>query len=76
MKLQAGDKGDFICVYISGADAEKVTKLLGVPQVDSGSGEQQKEVVVDMLTKWNIDEQVTGLVFNTTSSNTGKDSGA
>ena len=53
-----------------------MTKLLGVPEVDSGSGMQQKDVVVDMLTKWNISRQITGLVFDTTSSNTGHESGA
>ena len=53
-----------------------MTKLLGVPEVDSGSGMQQKDVVVDILTKWNISRQITGLVFDTTSSNTGHKSGA
>ena len=45
LKLKAGAKADHICVYISGANEDKVTKLLGVPEVDSGSGMQQKDVV-------------------------------
>ena len=76
LKLKAGVKGDHICVYISSANNEKVTKLLGVPEVDSGSVLQQKEVVVEMLNKWNIFDQITGLVFDTTSSNTGIETGA
>ena len=76
LKLKAGKKADFVCVYISGADADKLTKLLGVPEVVSGSGKDQKDVAVEMMTKWNIFEQVTGLVFDTTSSNTGAENGA
>ena len=76
LKLEAGKKADFICVYISGADPAQVTKLLGVPEVDSGSGVQQKQAVVQMLTKWGISEQIIGLVFDTTSSNTGGEIGA
>ena len=76
LKLKAGSKAEFICVYISGADVSKVTKLLGVPEVASGSGQQQKEAVVEMLRKWKIFDQVVGIVFDTTSSNTGSKSGA
>ena len=76
LKLKAGAKAEHICVYISGADASKVTKLLGVPEVDSGSGQKQKEAAVEMLIKWNIFEQIVGLVFDTTSSNTGSEIGA
>ena len=71
LKEKAGKKAEYICVYISGADNDKVTKLLGVPKVDSGSGLQQKEVVVDMLNKWKISDQVTGMIFDMTSSNAG-----
>ena len=59
-----------------GADADKLTKLLGVPEVVSGSGKDQKDVVVEMMTKCKIFEQITGLVFDTTSSNTGAENGA
>ena len=51
--LKAGAKADHICVYIYGANEDKVTKLLGVHEVDSGSGMQEKDVVADMLMKWN-----------------------
>ena len=76
LKLKAGKKGEFIAVYLSGENADKVTKLFGVPEVDSGSGEAQKEAVVEMLMKWNVFEEITGIVFDTTSSNTGQDIGA
>ena len=76
LKLKAGLKAEHICVYISGANAQKVTKLLGVPDVTSGTGNQQKEVVTEMLIKWTIFEQMTGIVYDTTSSNTGSDKGA
>ena len=35
VKLKAGQKAEFICVYISGGGD---TKLLGVPEVESGTG--------------------------------------
>ena len=76
LKEKAGKKAEYICVYISGADNDQVTKLLGVPKVDSGSGLQQKEVVVDLLNKWDISDQITGMVFDTTASNTGNQTGA
>ena len=76
LKLKAGLKAEYICVYISGADADKIMKLLGVPEVNSGTGHQQKEAVTDMLKKWDIFEQIIGIVYDTTSSNTGSESGA
>ena len=44
--------------------------------VDSWSGMQQKNVVVDMFTKWNISGQITGVAVDTTRSNTGQERGA
>jgi hypothetical protein len=48
---EGGAKAAFLCVYtyISGANTEKVTKLLGIPEVIRGSGYDQKvEVVFDL----------------------------
>lgn len=76
LKLKAGNKAEFIGVYVTGANAAQVKKLLGVPDVESGSGKNQKGAVVELLIKWEIFEQITGLVIDTTSSNTGIEIGA
>ena len=51
-------------------------KLLGVPETPSGTGAAEAAVVTKMLTDWGVKDEVVGMVFDTTSSNTGKESGA
>ena len=65
-----------VCVYLSGVDAEKTRKLLGIPKTESGKGVDEFEVVKEHLIKWNVKEQVVGMVFDTTASNSGEHSGA
>ena len=50
--------------------------LLGVPNIRSGTGKDHANVCIELLYKWNIADQVRGLVFNTTASNTGINAGA
>jgi hypothetical protein len=52
------------------------TQLLGVPQLASGSGENQAAAVYALLDEWNLAEKVAGLSFDTTASNSGRLSGA
>ena len=49
---------------------------MGIPQVESGKGVDEFEVVKEYLVKWKIKKQVVGMVFDTTASNSGADSGA
>ena len=65
-----------VCIYLSGVEAEKSIKLLGIPECSSGKGVDEFEVVREYLVKWKVKEQVIGMVFDTTNSNSGKHSGA
>ena len=76
LKLEAGISSDRCCVYISGANEEKLTKLLGVPEIPNGSGSAQEKAVTELLISWDLFEEITGLVFDTTSSNSGEWRGA
>ena len=46
------------------------------PHILSGIGKDHANVCIELLYKWNIAEQVRGLVFDTTASNTGIYTGA
>ena len=56
--------------------SENTEKLLGVPKISKGTGEAMAEAIVASLAEWGIKEQVTGMCFDTTSSNTGIHAGA
>lgn len=51
-------------------------QLLGVPKIESGSGENTAEAVYQLMTDWNIADGVVASCFDTTSANTGPFSGA
>ena len=76
LKLQAGVTSDRCCVYISGADGAKVSKLLGIPEIPNGTGSSQEKAVEELLISWELFEEITGLVYDTTASNTGEWRGA
>ena len=75
-KLEGRIMSKRVCIYISGVDVENIRKLLGIPEVESGKGVDEFEMVKEYLVKWNIMEQIIGMVFDTTASNSGADSGA
>ena len=50
--------------------------LLGAPNIPSGTGKDHASVSIELLYKWNIAEQVRGLVFDSTASNTGITTGS
>ena len=56
-------------------DAEKTRKLLGIPEKESGKGVEEFEVVKEHFIKWNVKEQLVGIIFDTNTSNTGEHSG-
>jgi hypothetical protein len=52
------------------------TKLLGVPKLNSGSGQAAADAVLDLLNSWQCSSLVVGMCFDTTAANTGKIKGA
>ena len=61
---------------MSDADNEKINTLLGVPETKSGTGKAEAEVVIDVLSDWDIKEQIVSLVFDTTATNSSGEVGA
>ena len=61
-----------MAILESGSGTEKI---LAVPKIDAGIGEQQANACLNTLDEWELRSQVGGLVFDTTSSNTGLHSG-
>lgn len=53
-----------------------VNKLLNCPKLLSGIGLNQANAVYDALKEWGIIDNVRGMCFDTTSSNTGSRNGA
>jgi len=64
---------DRIAVLVTGGGEEM---LLGVPKIGRGTGKQQAEACLATLDEWGIRQQIRGLVFDTTASNTGSKNGA
>jgi len=64
---------DKIAVLVTGAGEEM---LLGVPKIDHDTGKHQAEARLTTLDEWDIRQQICGLVFDTTASNTGLKNGA
>lgn len=52
------------------------SKFLGAPKVASSSGENIADIVYERLREWKIVDQVKGLSYDTTSTNTGIKTGA
>ena len=50
-------------MYLSGVEADKVRKLLGIPECCSGKGVDEFELVRDFLMKWKVKNQIIGMVF-------------
>ena len=68
--------GERIAVLIAGMPNHKEGKLLGVPVVANGTGTTQANVSYNLIKQWAIHDNIVGLVFDTTASNSGKKNGA
>ena len=64
---------DRIAIIVTGV---RVEKLQAVPKIGTGTGKDQAVAFLKILEDWKIKEKVHGLVFDTTSSNTGIHKGA
>ena len=67
------EKVDCLAILVTGENTEK---LLGVPKISKGTREAMAEATAASLAEWEIKEQVIGMCFDTTSSNTGVHAGA
>ena len=54
----------------------KLVKLLGITNLDSGTGLNQAKAVKNMLDEWSMEQRCVAMCFDTTASNTGKFAGA
>jgi len=66
-------KVDRLPVLVSGDGTEK---LLGVPKLAAGTGDQEAEAVYSLLKQWGLVDKVQAMSFDTTSGNTGRLNGA
>ena len=62
-----------VVVLVNGQGVET---LLGIPRIDWSTGEAQADACLELVMSWKIKEEIVGLVFDTTASNTGLHNGA
>ncbi|XP_065683397.1 uncharacterized protein LOC124814026 [Hydra vulgaris] len=62
-------KKDRIAVLLK---IDKKTELLGIPPIDSSSGVNQKQAIVELMEYFGLKDKVKCLCFDTTSANTGR----
>ena len=77
--------GKFILNLLNDVDAERLpiivsgggkSKLLAVPKLESGTGENIAKAVIEALDDWGLRNRVRAMCFDTTISNTGEKKGA
>ena len=67
------EKEDRVAVVVTGVNGEK---LLGIPKIAQGTGEQIAAVTIKTLLEWDLHNQVAGISFDTAASNTGLSNGS
>ena len=76
LKLRGKITSNRVCVYLSGlGNQSEIRKLLGIPGAETGTGADEFKIVQKSLDDWNVGDEVTGMVFDTTATNTGKEKG-
>ena len=68
-----GEKTDRLVAVVTGIKKEQ---FLGLPVIKSSTGEEQADAVYQLLTQWNLKDQISCISSDTTASNTGKSNGA
>ncbi|CAH0563009.1 unnamed protein product [Brassicogethes aeneus] len=74
--LPAGNdqpKAERLSIHVTGISSDKNLKT---PILSDGTGESQASAIFETLTEWNLCDNIKAMCFDTTSSNTGCDSGA
>ena len=64
---------DRLPVIVTLQDSEQ---LIGVPKLDSGTGQNMANAVYELLNDWDLSKRVNALCCDTTASNTGRMNGA
>lgn len=64
---------DRLPILISGLNIEQ---LLSVPKIENGTGQKMSNAIIEAIQEWKISDNVCGMSFDTTASNTGRTSGA
>lgn len=64
---------DRLAVCVTGYGVEKI---LGIVKIQSGTGNAQANASFQLLHLWEVTDEVVGMCFDTTASNTGPNSGA
>ena len=62
-------KENQVAVLVSGP---KVEKLLEIPKVEKGTGENIVQVALQAILEWNVQDQIIGMFSDTTAVNTGR----
>ena len=71
-----GSHTEALAVLVSGKPCYTEGKLLGVPFIDNSTGIMQAQTSYDLLKLWDLTDSISGLVFDTTASNSGIHRGA
>lgn len=66
-------KEDRVAIIVTGRTTEK---LLAIPKVVQGTGEQIAKAAADTITDWELTNSIAGMSFDTTAANTGHLNGA
>jgi len=66
------EKEDRVAIIVTGLTSEK---LLAIPKVAQGTGEQVAKVASETISHWNLENEIVGMSFDTTA-NMGHRSGA
>ena len=64
---------DRIAIDVTGRNLEKI---LGIVKIPSGTGLSQAKATFQLLTIWNVANDIVGICFDTTASNMGYKNGA
>ncbi|XP_045029217.1 uncharacterized protein LOC123471626 [Daphnia magna] len=72
--LISGRKEDRVAVLVSGS--VEGPKLIGIPPMENSTGLNQSQAALQMAKEWQIEDNIIGVCFDTTASNTGARQGA
>ena len=69
-------KDDHLAIIFQSVNIPHGEQLLGIPPLDGGTGEHQKDAIVELLDMYNVRNHTVALCQNTTAANTGPYKGA
>ena len=72
-EFKARTEKNFVAIYLSGVEDGEPSHLMGIPPAPGGTGREEFSVLKETLESRMVGpEQVVGLVFDTTLTNTGE----